>query len=71
MSEEHQQDPLQPELNLISLAEAAQRYGLAHGYVRRLIRERKLWGRKIGRNWVTTDEAMKAYLATERRPGPK
>lgn len=71
MSEERQQDPLQPELNLISLAEAAQRYGLAHGYLRRLLREGKLWGRKIGRNWVTTDEAMKAYLATERRPGPK
>jgi excisionase family DNA binding protein len=71
MSNEPQQYSLQPELNLISLAEAAQRYGLAHGYLRRLIREQKIWGRKIGRNWVTTDEAVKAYLATERRPGPK
>jgi hypothetical protein len=30
-----------------------------------------LWGAKIGRNWVTTEQAVRAYLARDRRPGPK
>jgi predicted HTH domain antitoxin len=56
---------------LISLTEAAEISGLAQGYLRRLVRTRKMWGVKIARNWVTSEAAVKAYLATERQPGPK
>ena len=30
-----------------------------------------LWGTKIGRNWVTTEQAVQEYLARDRKPGPK
>lgn len=56
---------------LISLAEAAEISGFSQGYLRRLMRERKVWGRKIGRDWLTTEKAVKDYLLTERHPGPK
>jgi excisionase family DNA binding protein len=56
---------------LISLAEAAEVCGLSAGYLRQLVRSRLIWGKKIGRNWVTTEEAVREYLAQDRRPGPK
>ena len=56
---------------LISLREASDLSGLSQGHLSHLIRQSDLWGRKIGRNWVTTTKAMKEYLAHERRPGPK
>lgn len=56
---------------LISLAEAAELSGLSQGYLRLLVNKGKIWGTKIGRNWVTTEDAVRDYLATDRRPGPK
>jgi len=56
---------------LISLVEAAAISGFSTGYLRRLLREGKIQGTKIGRDWLTTEEAVKDYLSTERRPGPK
>ena len=56
---------------LISLAEAAEVCGLSAGYLRQLVRNRAIWGKKIGRNWVTTEEAVAEYLAQDRRPGPR
>jgi excisionase family DNA binding protein len=56
---------------LISLAEAAERCGLSHDHLRNLVRTGKIWGTKIGRNWVTSEAAVRTYLATDRRPGPK
>ena len=62
----------QPRLDeLISLKEAAKLSGFSQGHLSLLIREGKLWGQKIGRNWVTTAEAVEEYLAHDRRPGPK
>jgi excisionase family DNA binding protein len=55
----------------ISLAEAAKISGFSQGYLRRLMREGKIRGTKIGRDWLTTEKAVKDYLSTERRPGPK
>ena len=48
---------------LISLAEAADVCGLSAGYLRQLVRNRVIWGKKIGRNWVTTEEAVTAILS--------
>ena len=56
---------------LISLAEAAELFELSHSHLRKLVREGKIWGKRIGQYWVTTEEAVKEYLTEDRRPGPK
>lgn len=56
---------------LISLADAAAISGLSHSHLRLLVREGKIWGTKLGRDWLTTEQAVKAYLDTERKTGPK
>ncbi len=56
---------------LISVTEASQISGLTTGYIRRLLRQGTIEGVKIGRNWLTTEEAIREYLGKERRPGPK
>ena len=62
----------QPRLDeLIPLSQAAKLSGLSQGHLSLLIREKELWGVKIGRNWVTTEKAVRAYLARGRKPGPK
>jgi excisionase family DNA binding protein len=65
-------DEYQPRLDeLISLDKAAEVSGLSSDHLRRLVREGELWGTKIGRNWVTTLQAVREYLARDRKPGPK
>ncbi|MCK4898828.1 MAG: helix-turn-helix domain-containing protein [Anaerolineales bacterium] len=62
----------QPSLDeLIPLSKAAELSGLSQGHLSLLIRNGEMWGIKIGRNWVTTDKAVREYLARNRRPGPK
>ena len=56
---------------LISLAQAAELSGLSQGHLRLLVSRGVIWGTKIGRNWVTTETAVRAYLGKDRRPGPK
>ncbi len=56
---------------LISVSEASRMSGLTTGFIRRLLRQGEIEGIKIGRNWLTTREAIRDYLKRERRPGPK
>ena len=56
---------------LIPLSKAAEISGLTPDHLRRLVREGDLWGTKIGRNWVSTEKAVREYLARDRKPGPK
>lgn len=56
---------------LISLAEAAEISGLSRGHLRLLAGQGKIWATKIGRDWLTTENAVREYIATDRRPGPK
>ncbi len=56
---------------LISLAEAAKLSGLSQGHLRLLAKQKKIWATKIGRDWLTTEEIVQAYMSTNRRPGPK
>lgn len=66
------QDPLEDLTSkLISVTRAAEISGLTTGYIRRLIRDKRIKGVKVGRNWLTTEEAIREYLEQERRPGPK
>lgn len=68
----HDSSPKQPSLDkLISLREAAEISGLSMSYLRLLVRQGDIWGTKLGRNWVTTSEAVKEFVATERKRGPK
>jgi hypothetical protein len=62
----------QPSLDdLISLRKAARISGLTQPHLALMIRRGKLWGMKIGRNWITTEQAVQKYLASDRKPGPK
>jgi excisionase family DNA binding protein len=56
---------------LLSVTEAALVSQFTPSYLRRLLRTGKLAGVKVGRDWFTTEEAIRAYLAEDRRPGPK
>ena len=57
--------------DLISLHEASEICNLSQGHLALLIRNEELKGWKIGRNWVTTREAITDYLFQIRKPGPK
>jgi excisionase family DNA binding protein len=46
----------------ISLGEAAARCGISHSQLRLLARTGKLQAFKVGKTWVTTLEAVDAYL---------
>jgi len=77
MPEEHQEqdsDSLEyePRLDeLMSLSEAAKQTEISASHLRLLVRKGEVWGRKMGRNWVTTKAAVDRYLAQERKTGPK
>lgn len=55
--------------DLISLQTAAKRSGLSSSHLRLLIRNGDIWGLKIGRNWVTTEQAVREYLSRAQRLG--
>ena len=56
---------------LISVNRASEISGLTPGYIRRLLRQEKIEGERIGRDWFTTAETIREYLQQERHPGPK
>jgi len=56
---------------LIPLSIAANISGLSPSHLRLLVSSEEIWGQKIGRNWVTTEQAVRDYLARDRKPGPK
>ena len=55
--------------DLISVAKAAEISGFSESYVRKLVSTGVIDGVKLGRNWLTTEEAIREYLKTERRRG--
>jgi len=62
----------QPRLDdLITLRQAAKLCDLSPDHLRRLAGRGDLRAKKIGRDWVTTERAVREYLAQNRRPGPK
>jgi hypothetical protein len=50
---------------LISLSEAAAEFGFSAGHLRYLVGNGIVYGRKIGRNWVTTRKAVAEYARDE------
>ena len=66
------QDSVQPNLDeLISLTEAAELSGFTTRHLRLLSTNGEIWAKKLGRNWVTTAQAVQEYLTRDRKPGPK
>ena len=62
----------QPSLDeLISLSAAAVICGLTASQLRLLVSRGDMWGRKLGRNWFTTEQAVRDYKNLGRKPGPK
>jgi len=57
--------------DLISLAEASKLSGFSPAHLRLLVKQGKVWGIKIGRDWVTTTSSLQKYLDSDRLPGPK
>jgi len=56
---------------LISSNEAAELSGLSQGHIRHLLRIGEMKGRKLGRDWFTTKQAVREYLTRGEKPGPK
>lgn len=54
---------------LLSLEKAAKICGLTPGHLRLIIRQGEVWGMKLGRNWVTTEQAVREYQARARPRG--
>ena len=54
---------------LISLAEAARRYGFSHAYLRDLAASGKIKAVKIARNWLTTPLDVEVYIRSRKRRG--
>ena len=54
---------------LISLAEAAKRYGFSTSYLRRLARKGRLNAKKVGRDWVTTPAEVEEYIRSREKRG--
>jgi hypothetical protein len=68
----NQTDGGRPSLEeVISLAEAANMSGLSPNHLRLLVSKNIIWGKKLGRNWFTTAQAVENYLKLDRKPGPK
>lgn len=52
--------------DLISLKKASEISGYHPDYLSYLIRKGKIRGKRVGRDWFTTEEAVKNYLSTKK-----
>lgn len=55
----------------LSTPQAAERSGLSKVHVARLLRDKKLEGFQLGREWFVYTDSFEKYLATPRKTGPK
>jgi excisionase family DNA binding protein len=60
-----------PDKQWITVAEAAAKTGYSVRVLQRLLQQRKIEGRKPGRDWFTTLEAVEAYRKTVKRGRPR
>jgi excisionase family DNA binding protein len=57
--------------DLITFAHAAQLAGFSDRHLRKLAASNEIWAIKLGRNWYTTEQAIRDYLAKNIKRGPK
>jgi excisionase family DNA binding protein len=55
----------------ITTAQAAKRSDLSQVYLAQLLRENKLEGFQLGRDWYVYTDSLEAFLQQKRKPGPK
>ena len=60
-----------PVSELLSVSQTTKITGWTRQHISLLMRDNKLWGIRIGRNWFTTKQSIDDYLALEIKPGPK
>jgi len=61
--------PIEDKQELISLAEAARRYGFNRDYLSELARRGRLKAQKIGNMWVTTSAHVEEYIRSREKRG--
>lgn len=57
--------------DLISLPQASRESGLSQSHLALLARKGDLQAWKFGNVWLTTREAIRKYLALNKKPGPR
>lgn len=57
--------------DLISLSQASKKFGLSQSHLALLVRTNRIKGWKIGKTWLTTKDAVQAYLVLGNKPGRK
>ena len=63
---DHENSAYQPSWDeLITLQEAAKFSGLSYSHVSYLARNGDIWAKKLGRDWFTTEMAVKEYMARD------
>jgi len=55
--------------DLLTVTEATERFGLSGGFLRRLLRQRRIEGRMMGNSWVIVSSSLEAHLKSERKKG--
>lgn len=55
----------------ITTSEAAKRSGLSNIYLAQLLRQGKIEGFQITREWLIYTDSLEKFLATPRKSGPK
>jgi hypothetical protein len=65
------QKTLDPNREYLTTSQAAKKSGLSSIYLTRLLREGKLEGFQLSREWVVYTDSLERYLASPRKPGPK
>jgi len=55
--------------DLLTLTQAAETYGFSGDYLRRLAEKGRLKARKLGRNWLTTSDAMETFIESREPRG--
>lgn len=54
---------------LVTISQAAKNYGFSGDYFRRLAEKGRLEARKIGRQWLTTLDAVESFLESREERG--
>jgi hypothetical protein len=62
---------MQKDRPYLTTPQAAQRSGLTTSYMTLLLREGKLEGFRLARDWFIYTDSLEAFLAQPRKPGPK
>lgn len=55
----------------LTTSQAIQRSGLTRSYLSHLLRNNKIDGFRLAREWFIYIDSLDAFLATPRKPGPK